>query len=168
MKIVKSYLIAFCVAALGTGTALAISPHFIFATDSINFDNGNLTCSWKEAGLGNNQLITYTCTASATATFVCVNHGGSNPSATNKTTVNTNVSAMGTFNSGKNGSITASLVVSPPGPGTFSCPSGQSLELAKVSYTNVLLTDTTNGIAVALADQSTGCLLPDVRGACTP
>jgi hypothetical protein len=147
---------------------LAVSPHFIFTTDSINNDNGNLTCSWKEAGLGNDQTIDYTCSAHATATFVCVNKGGSNPSASNKTNVAGNVSAQGTFNSGKNGQITASLVVSPPSAGGFTCPSGQSLELAQVSYTNVLLADTTNGIAVPLADQSTGCLLPDVRGACTP
>jgi hypothetical protein len=58
------------VVAVGTGIALAASPHFINASDSINFDNGNLTCSWKEAGLGNNQLVTYVCGASATATYV--------------------------------------------------------------------------------------------------
>jgi len=166
MKIVKGCLIAVGVAALGSG-ALAVSPHFINATDSINNDNGNLTCSWKEAGLGNNQSIDYTCSASATATYVCVNHGNKNPSAANKTAVSGDVSAQGTFTSGKNGSITASLVVSPPDAGSFTCPKGQSLELAQVSYVNVLLTDTTNGVAAPLADQSTGCLLPDVTGACT-
>jgi hypothetical protein len=167
MNIAKICWVAAGVAALGSGLALATSPHFINAADAINFDNGNLTCSWKEAGLGNNQLITYACSASATATFVCVNGGRKNPSAANKTTVAGDVSAEGTFNSGKNGSITASLVVSPPGPGSFDCPNGQSLELAQVSYTNVILTDTTNGVAVPLADQSTGCLLPDVQGACS-
>jgi hypothetical protein len=167
MNITKTCWVAVGVAAFGSGIALAASPHFLNAADAINFDNGNLTCSWKEAGLGNNQLITYACSASATATFVCVNRGSKNPSAANKTNVSGDVSAQGTFNSGKNGSITASLVVSPPGAGSFDCPSGQSLELAQVSYTNVILTDTTNGIAVPLADQSTGCLLPDVKGACS-
>jgi hypothetical protein len=76
------------------------------------------------------------------------------------------VSAEGTFNSGKNGQITASLVVNPPDAGSFTCPPGQTMGLARVSYINVLLTDTTNGIAAPLADQSTGCLLPDMRGAC--
>jgi hypothetical protein len=39
--------------AFGTGTALAQNAHFINATIAIdNF--GNLLCSWKEAGLGNN------------------------------------------------------------------------------------------------------------------
>jgi hypothetical protein len=165
MNIAKICWVAAGVAALGSGIALAASPHFINAADAINFDNGNLTCSWKEAGLGNNQNITYVCSAAATATYVCVNRGGANPSASNKTVVSGNVSAEGTFNSGKNGQITASLVVSPPDVTNF-CPPGQSLELAQVSYINVILADTTNGVAVSLADQSTGCLLPDVRGAC--
>ena len=166
MNIIKGSLAATGVAALGFGIAFAASPHFINAADSINFDNGNLTCSWKEAGLGNNQNVTYSCSATADAVYVCVNRGNANPSASNKTDVSDDVSAEGTFNSGKNGQITASLVVNPPDAGTFSCPPGQSLELARVSYTNVLLTDTTNGISIALADQATGCLLPNVRGAC--
>ncbi|WP_202624089.1 hypothetical protein [Steroidobacter agaridevorans] len=167
MKAMKRCLMLAGVIAIGTGVALAASPHFLRASDAINFDNGDLTCSWKEAGLGNNQNITYVCSASATATYVCINGGSANPSAANKTTVAADVSAEGTFNSGKNGSITASLIVHPPGSGSFSCPPGQTMGLAQVSYTNVLLTDTTNGIASPpLADQTTGCLLPDVRGAC--
>lgn len=166
MKTVKSCLIMASAATFGIGIAWATSPHFIFASDSLNFDNGNLTCSWKEAGLGNNQLVTYICGASATATFVCVNGGKKNPSAANKTNVSENVSAEGTFNSGKNGQITASLVIEPPGSGDFTCPPGQDLELAQVSYTSVVLTDTTNNVSTPLADQSTGCLLPDVKDAC--
>ena len=34
----------------------------------------------------------------------------------------------------------------PLGPGSFSCPSGQDLVLASVSYTNVRITDTTNNV----------------------
>lgn len=167
MNTMKRYLMAAgAVVAAGTGIALAASPHFLRTSDAINFDNGDLTCSWKEAGLGNNQNITYVCSATATAVYVCINGGNKNPSASNKTTVSDDVSAEGTFNSGKNGSITASLVVHPPGAGSFTCPPGQTLGLAQVSYINVLLTDTTNGIAAALADQATGCLLPDVGGAC--
>jgi len=106
-----------------------------------------------------------TLTADATATYVCVNRGGANPSAQNKTTVSGPVIATGTFNSGKNGQVTASLTVSPP-PSDISCPRGQSLELASVSYTNVVLTDTTNNVSIALGDFTSGCLLPNVRGAC--
>jgi hypothetical protein len=144
--------------------ALADSPHFIRATGTLNA-NGSLTVSFKEAGLGTNELIDYALTANATATYVCVNKGGANPSAQNKTTVSGPVSATGTFSSGKNGQVTASLTVSPP-PSDISCPPGQSIELASVSYTNVTLTDTTNNVSISLGDFSSGCLLPNVRGAC--
>jgi hypothetical protein len=144
--------------------ALADSPHFISASGTLNAD-GSLTVKFKEAGLGTNQNITYELTADATATYVCVNNGGANPSAKNKTTVAGPVSATGTFNSGKNGNVTASLTVSPP-PSDITCPSGQTLKLASVSYTGVTLTDLTNGPSVSLGDFSSGCLLPNVRGAC--
>jgi len=147
--------------------ALAISPHFINA--SANLSGTNLVVSFKVAGLGTNQLINYTASANATATYVCVNRGGSNPSASNKTSVSGPVSASGTFSSGKNGNVTASLTVSPPAPpSTFSCPKGQSQEIAEVTYTNVAITDTTNGVTEAIPGTfSTGCLLPNVRGACS-
>jgi len=145
--------------------ALAVSPHFVSANATVS--GTNLVVSFKEAGLGTNQLITYQATADATATYVCVNRGGANPSASNKTTVSGPVSATGTFSSGKNGQVTASLTLNPPSAGSFSCPAGQSLEIAQVTYTNVAITDTTNGITEPIPGTfSTGCLLPDVRGAC--
>jgi hypothetical protein len=150
--------------AFAASAALAQNEHFIRASGSLN-NNGTLTVSFKEAGLGTNQNITYVLSADATATYVCVNRGGANPSAQNKTTVAGPVSSTGTFNSGKNGSVTASLTVAPP-PSDISCPRGQSLELASVSYTNVVLTDTTNNVSISLPNFSSGCLLPNVRGAC--
>src|SRR5215208_6786618 len=150
--------------AFAASAALAQNEHFIRASGSLN-NNGTLTVSFKEAGLGTNQNITYVLSADATATYVCVNRGGANPSAQNKTTVAGPVSSTGTFNSGKNGQVTASLTVSPP-PSDITCPPGQSLELASVSYTNVVLTDTTNDVSIALGDFASGCLLPNVRGAC--
>jgi hypothetical protein len=151
--------------AFAASAALAQNEHFIRASGSLN-NNGTLTVSFKEAGLGTNQNITYVLSADATATYVCVNRGGANPSAQNKTTVAGPVSSTGTFNSGKNGSVTASLTVSPP-PSDISCPRGQSLELASVSYTNVVLTDTTNNVSINIGGTfNSGCLLPNVRGAC--
>ena len=151
--------------AFAASAALAQNEHFIRASGSLN-NNGTLTVSFKEAGLGTNQNITYVLSADATATYVCVNRGGANPSAQNKTTVAGPVSSTGTFNSGKNGSVTASLTLSPP-PSDISCPRGQSLELASVSYTNVVLTDTTNNVSINIGGTFTsGCLLPNVRGAC--
>jgi hypothetical protein len=156
--------LVFVAFALIAQQALAQNEHFVRASGSLNND-GSLTVNFKEAGLGTNQLINYTLSADATATYVCVNRGGANPSAQNKTTVAGPVIATGTFSSGKNGQVTASLTVSPP-PSDISCPPGQSLELASVSYTNVTLTDTTNGVSIAVGDFSSGCLLPNVRGAC--
>jgi len=155
----------FATAALAVPAALAVSPHFISASATLNAD-GTLTANFKEAGLGTNQNITYVLSADGTATWVCVNNGGANPSAQNKTTVNGPVSATGTFNSGKNGNVIGSLTVSPP-PSDISCPKGQSLELASASYTNVAITDTTNGVTEPIPGTfSSGCLLPNVRGAC--
>ena len=156
--------LVFVAFALIAQQAFADSPHFIRASGSLNND-GSLTVNFKEAGLGTNQNINYELTANASATYVCVNKGGANPSAQNKTTVAGPVSATGTFNSGKNGQVTASLTAQPP-PSDISCPPGQSLQLAQVSYTNIVLTDTTNNESISVPNVNSGCLLPNVRGAC--
>jgi hypothetical protein len=104
-----------------TGTGFAQSPHFLSASASGPDSDGNLVVSFKEAGLGNNALISYTASADATATYACINGGGNHPKATNKETVSGPVSASGTFSSGKNGSINQSLTIGPPSPGSFSC-----------------------------------------------
>lgn len=146
--------------------AQADSPHFIYASGALN-SNGSLTVNFKEAGLGTNQLIHYVLSADATATYVCVNKGGANPSASNKTTVSGPVSATGDRSSGKNGQVTSSLTVSPPAA-DLGCPKGQTQQLAQVTYQNVTLTDTTNHVAIQVGTGSfsSGCLLPNVRGAC--
>jgi len=125
--------------------------------------NGSLAVTFKEAGLGANQPIDYALTADATATYVCVKTDGHK--AQTKTTVAGPVGASDTFNSGKDGDVTASLTVSPP-PSDTSCPPKQGLELASVSYTNVVLADTTNSLRIEVGDFSSGCLLPNVMGAC--
>jgi hypothetical protein len=164
-RILSTAVVALALVGLMSTAALAQSPHFIRATGTLN-NIGTLTVSFKEAGLGTNQNINYVLSADATATYVCVNRGRANPSAQNKTTVAGPVSATGTFSSGKNGQVPASLTVSPP-PSDISCPPGQSLELAQVSYTNVVLTDTTNNVSITIGGTfDSGCLLPNVRGAC--
>jgi hypothetical protein len=166
MRRILVVLIAACASlALAVPVALAVSPHFISASATVNAD-GSLTIKFKEAGLGTNQLINYTASANGTATWVCVNNGGANPSAQNKTTVNGPVSASGAFDSGKNGNVTASLTIQPP-PSDISCPKGQTLRLASASYTDVSISDDTHGIVEPIPGTfSTGCLLPNVRGAC--
>jgi len=105
-----------------------------------------LIVSFKEAGVGNNASINYLASANATANYACINGGSNHPKASNKEQVSGPVSAPGTFSSGKNGSISQSLTLEPPSPGSFSCPSGQTMVLEDVSYTDVSITDTTNGI----------------------
>src|SRR4029450_9264082 len=135
-------------------TVWATSPHFLrCAASGVNSD-GTLDVSFTIAGLGDNQALTVTAPAQVgagcgdtqavpvTATphsdsvYGCLNRGQQCPNAANKVEVHTDVSATGTFTSGKNGSIRASLTVDPP-PTTLRCPGGQTLVLVSISYTNV-------------------------------
>ncbi len=131
--------------------ALADAPKFHSATSSVN-NAGALVASFDERGLGNTN-IDYTLTADATAEYACINGGGKHPQAANKETVNAEVSGNGSFEP-KNGRVLASLSAGPPSAGSFSCPNGQRLVLASVSYTNIVLTDTTNNVSTTLADAS--------------
>ena len=135
-------------------SAMAANPHFINTSAKVDNQN-NLVVSWKEAGLGDNLSIDYEATADSRATYVCINGGGKHPQAANKQDVAGPVSATGTFNSGKNGQITASLTVAPP-DSPLSCPNGQRLALACVEYSNVAITDLTNGITELIAGTFSG------------
>lgn len=129
-----------------SAVASAASPHFVRASASGPNNAGQLLVSFKEAGLGDNQLIRYVASANGTATYACINGGDRHPQATNKERVSGPVSATGTFRSGKNGSISQTLTLNPPSAGSFSCPPGQRLVLADVSYIDVAITDTTNDV----------------------
>lgn len=131
--------------------ALADAPKFHSATSSVN-NAGALVVSFDERGLGN-ENIDYTLTADATAEYACINGGNKHPQAANKETVNGDVSGGGSFEA-RNGRVQASLSAGPISAGSFSCPPGQRLVLASVSYTNIVLTDTTNNVSITLADAS--------------
>jgi hypothetical protein len=124
-------------------------PHFIRLNASL--EGANLCVTFKEAGLGNNELITYQLSAHATAEYACVNKGGHHPQASNKETVSGPVSTTATFESDKNGQVTGTICVSPPPPGDFSCPPGQQLVLVSVTYNTITLTDLTNGVSVGVS-----------------
>jgi hypothetical protein len=145
----KFALVALVVLIAGVTPVYAANPHFNSASASVAA-NGALNVSWKEAGLGNNVLISYVANADSTAIYACVNGGGNHPKAGNKETVSGPVSGTGTFSSGKNGPISQTLALGPLGAGGFTCPSGQRLVLAKVSYTNASITDTTDNITQAI------------------
>ena len=119
----------------GTG-----NPHFQFADNSIG-STGTLTTSFKEVGLGTGiSSVVITLNADATALYQCFNNGGNHPKAGNKETVQTHLQTSGTFPV-SNGNTMGSLSVGPPGPGGFSCPSGQTLFLQSVTYSNTIVSD---------------------------
>jgi hypothetical protein len=125
------------IAALSMGTAMAQNPHFLSANASL--DGSNLKCTFKIAGLGSNETITVACTADASVLYECINKGGKNPSAGNKTTVSGPVSGSGDFTSGQNGQVSGSVTASAPSAGDFTCPGGQTLTVCAVTYSNITL-----------------------------
>jgi hypothetical protein len=129
--------------------ASAVAANFFDTSATVN-NNGSLTVSFDERGLGNGN-IDYTLTADVDATFACINGGNKNPSAANKRTISSEVSASGSFES-KNGRVVASLTTEAPTAGDFTCPPGQRLVLASVTYSNIVLTDTTNDSSTTVDD----------------
>jgi hypothetical protein len=144
-------VLALALLGLTTQGALASTSgaHVFSATSAVN-DSGALVVSWDETGLGN-ENIDYTLTADSTAVYACINNGGNHPKASNKESVNGDVSTGGSFQS-KNGRVQASLTAGPLTDPSFTCPSGQTRILAKVTYTNIVLTDTTNNVVANPAD----------------
>lgn len=142
--------------ALTVGSALAAPPqtsgaHYMSASGSVN-DAGTLVVSFDEAGVGTSS-ITYSLTADATAVYACINGGNNHPKAANKESRAGAVSGGATFEP-KHGRATGSVSAGPISAGTFSCPSGQRLVLASVSYSNIVLTDTQNNVSISIANQS--------------
>jgi len=123
------------------------SPHFIKNATSASLSGANLVVNFKEAGLASGSVETVTVSATATTTYECVNNGGHNPSASNKTTTRTDVSESGTFTADRSGNIVGTLTLSPPSAEDlgFTCPPGQTVTFVSVTYTNVTVTDTTSG-----------------------
>ena len=160
LRIARPFPAVLLFLALAAPHAHAAKAHFIKGEASVTDGelgpttrvgfHGGLLVSFVEVGLGSNLGIDYLVTADASATSACINNGGNQPSAENKGTVAGPVSTSGTFTADKNGRVTASLAVAPLGPGDLSCPPGQTLYLTEVSYTNVVLTDTTNGVTLSI------------------
>jgi hypothetical protein len=131
--------------------AFAAAPKFHAATSSVNND-GALVVSFDERGLGN-ENVDYTLTADATALFACLNRGGNHPQAANKEAFEGQVSTGASFEP-KNGRVVADLTAGPLAAPQFTCPSGQRRVLAAVTYTNIVLTDTTNNVSTDVPDAS--------------
>jgi hypothetical protein len=151
MKAAAVAAVTLAMLVVGSSAAMADAPKFHAASGSVNND-GALVVSFDERGLGN-ENVDYTLTADGEAVYACINRGGNHPQAANKETFNAELSAGASFEP-KNGRVVASLETGPVSAGDFSCPGGQRLVLASVSYTNIELCDTTNGVCVTIPDQS--------------
>jgi hypothetical protein len=115
------------------GLAAAGSAHFV-GTPSATVSGPTLSVSAKEAGLGDLAQIHVTLTGTAT----CVNGGGQNPNAANKTTV-TAAADEPVQNGHSDYTLTVAAVFDPGTP----CPGPMG-----VAWSDVVLTDVTNGISV--------------------
>jgi hypothetical protein len=140
----------------GGPTALAATSgaHFFNVSSSVN-DNGALVVGYDEAGVGN-ATVNYTIHIdNATAVYACINGGGNHPKAANKETVSGGLT-VGFSKDPTNGRVTGatSPAIGPQPVGSFTCPSGQTLVLASVSYTGITLTDDTNGVSTSVPDAS--------------
>jgi hypothetical protein len=141
--------------AFGAVTASATSgAHFFHKASTSTVNNaGALVVSWDEAGVGQDQ-VNYILSADASATYACINGGGNHPQASNKETFNGPLQSPETGFLPENGRVKGTLSVGPLSAGSFSCPNGQTLVLACVSYSNISLTDTTNNVTETFADTS--------------
>ena len=155
MRRVGILVLAVALFSLTAQAASATSgAHFFHkASNSSVNDQGALVVSWDEAGVGQDQ-VNYILSAQASATYACINGGGNHPKASNKETFNGPLSSPETGFLPENGRVKGTLSVGPLSSGNFSCPSGQDLRLACVSYTDITLTDTTNNVVETFADAS--------------
>jgi hypothetical protein len=113
---------------------MAGSPHFINSATSATVSGNTLTVSGKEAGLGDEAQVHIV----VTATAECINPGSHHPKAANKTSV----SAAGDFPV-QNGKAEFSISVT----ATFQPDCTPPMT---VVFTDIVVTDTTNGISLKL------------------
>ena len=127
-------LVAVLVAAIAVPVAIAGSPHFIQSAFSVSISGNTLTVSGKEAGLGDEAQIH----VELSATALCINNGGNHPKAVNKASV----TAAGDFPV-QNGKADFTL----SGTATFQPECSPPMT---VSFTDITVTDTTNGLVAHL------------------
>jgi len=106
---------------------------------SVN-NQGQLVCAFDVSGLGNVSSTPGTCSATSTADYQCINNGGRNPSAGNKSTSTEPVSTGPLAIPVHNGRASDSILVNPAGAGGFTCPPGQTLYLVGACYSDITLT----------------------------
>lgn len=121
-------------------------PHFLRAP-SASLGSPKVIVNWSEVGLGNTgNGITYVASAKAGAHYQCVYVGNDCPAKARKEQILHNVYVSGTFSVDKNGRISDSLVIPAP-QSTLVCPHGQRVSVVSVVFTNIKLTDKSNGVS---------------------
>ncbi len=120
-------------------TVFAQNAHFMRCSSSVDA-SGNLSVSFRIAGLGSGASDTITATTTATATWGCLNGGQQCPNAANKFTSSDQISGQLTVTAGHNGSASGTISLSPARPADF-CPHGQRMVLISVTYGDVTLTN---------------------------
>jgi hypothetical protein len=144
--------------ALAAVPALAAAPdtgnaHFIKSATFATRSGNDLIVNFKETGLASGSVETITVSATATTTYSCVNNGTNIPSDKKKTRTTSPVSNSGTFPADRSGTVQSSLTLSPPTAAQvgLTCPSGQTATLISVTYTNVMVVDSTSGASFSIA-----------------
>ena len=120
-------------------TVFAQNAHFMRCSSSVDA-SGNLSVSFRIAGLGAGASDTITATTTATATWGCLNGGQQCPNAANKFTSSEQLSGDLTVTAGHNGSASGTISLRPARPTNF-CPHGQTMVLISVTYSDVTLTN---------------------------
>jgi hypothetical protein len=136
----RSLIATLAVMAVVAVAAIAAFAAANFKSSSFSVNSaGQLVCSYDVSGLGNVSSTTGTCSGTNTATYQCINNGGKNPAAGNKSF---STGDVGTSQSVPvhNGRASGSLLVNPTGPNGFTCPSGQTLYLVSSCYSNTSMT----------------------------
>jgi hypothetical protein len=131
MRRLTFVVVALSAAAIAVPVAWAGSPHFVSNTVTATRTDDSLIVSGKEAGLGDEAQVHIV----VTATAECINGGGNHPKAVNKESV----SAAGDFPV-QNGKAEFSLTLTATFQPACSPP-------MTVRFTNVTVTDETNGIS---------------------
>ena len=152
MRLRIAILSTLLILSMGAQAAFAGNAHFIKNATTASLSGANLVVNFKEAGLQSGSVETITTSATAATTYECVNNGGHNPSASNKTTTVSQVSTSGTFTADRNGNVVGSETLSPPTAASlgFSCPPGQTVTFVSVTYSNVTVTDNTSGATISI------------------
>jgi hypothetical protein len=133
--------VALCVLALSASLVSGANPHF--KTLSAQLGSPKLLVSGTEVGLGSGATVFYEASADVTTVAVCINGGGTHPPASNKT-FSGPVDSTATNQADRSGKISTELVLLALPP-SF-CPQGQITVVTSATFTNVTLTDTTNGV----------------------